>query len=497
MSTTPSSSPNKTSAVTPPSGQDKDKDTETSHENPIESFRFETKILDMIVDLLTPNADATSAVRTGLDNLFSNEWDAKNWNDLGVFSAADVNADIQASDGAPPEIKSKVIIKKLGYIIEFAHFGMLTPELTMTDVISAVDGNRGTGTTKKAPGSPSRKSVTVFDKNSVPELNKFSGNDEDYFEWRESTIDKLGSAGCFDFLVDEAMAGKHPSMSQSVFFSLRGAVRGGHAQSIAQALVDDKRNTPMALWSELESYYNTALNRANVVLFNIRRLISLRLTPDVAPTTFINDFKDCLQRLRKNNARLSEDNDTLRALFLLVAIQDDDFDGVRDAIVQKPQSEVKDILNEIRERTQSLKMKDQAATNGESGSRYSRRVQKSSESSSLPNTKDNAAGKKWNIPRIPEGWQQSFGKAVFKLILDWRSAAHKGHTQQQLNTEFNTVDEKVHKKPKSSQDATNGSDTTSTRGSTGGAGGDTSSKEPQRKRIRLQKSRRVITERPT
>ena len=89
-----------------------------------------------------------------------------------------------------------------------------------------------------------------------------------------------------------------------------------------------------------------------------------------------------------------------------------------------------DILNKIRERTQSLKMKDQAATDGESGSRYSCRVQKSSESSSSPNTKDNAAGKKWNIPRIPEGWQQSFGKAAFKLILDWRFAAHKGHTQQ-------------------------------------------------------------------
>ena len=270
MSTTPSSSPNKTSAIIPRAVRTRiTKDTEPSPENPIESSRFETKILDMIVSLLMPNADATSAVRTGLDNLFFNEGGAKNWNNLGVFSAADVNADIQARDGAPPELKSKVIIKKLGYIIEFAHFGMLTPELTMTDVISAVDGIRGTGTTKKAPDSLSRKSVTVFDKNSVPELNKFSGNDEDYFEWMESTIDKLGSAGCFDFLVDEAMAGKHPSMSQSVFFSLRGALRGGHAQSIAQASVDDKRNTPIALWSELESYYNTALNRANVVLFNI------------------------------------------------------------------------------------------------------------------------------------------------------------------------------------------------------------------------------------
>jgi hypothetical protein len=338
----------------------------------------------------------------------------------------------------------------------------------MNEIVTSVDGNRNSSAPSKTPGSPSRKSATVFDKNAVPELNKFSGHDEDYFEWRESTIDKLGSAGCFDFLGDESMTRKHPGMARSVSFALRGAVRGGQAQSITQALVDKKCNTPMALWSELEAYYNTTLIRANVVLFNIRRLLSLRLTPDVAPTTFINDFKDCLQRLRKNNARLAEDTDTLRAL-LLVLIQDDDFDGVRDAIIQKPKSDVPAILNEIRERTQSLKMKDQAATDGDTtSSHYSRRVQKSSDSSG-PSSNDNAAGKKWNIPRIPDGWKKSFGNTIFKLILNWRSAAHKGQTQQQLNNDFNTFDEKVQKKPKPLQGTTNSSGVTSSTSDEGGS----------------------------
>jgi hypothetical protein len=44
-------------------------------------------------------------------------------------------------------------------------------------------------------GSPARKTVQVFDKNTVPTLDKFSGRDEDYFTWKESTINVLGAAG--------------------------------------------------------------------------------------------------------------------------------------------------------------------------------------------------------------------------------------------------------------------------------------------------------------
>ena len=109
----------------------------------------------------------------------------------------------------------------------------------------------------------------------------------------------------------------------------------------------------------LEEYYNTALNRANVVLFDIRRLLNIRLDPQTTATKFISDFRDCLQRLRKNNARLSDDNDTLRALLL---VADDDFELVRDSIVQKPDSSVESILTELREREKSLMMKDQASS---------------------------------------------------------------------------------------------------------------------------------------
>jgi len=90
---------------------------------------------------------------------------------------------------------------------------------------------------------------------------------------------------------------------------------------------------PCTLWTTLTQYFDTALNRANVVLYEIQRLIGLRLDADVLPSKFISNFNDSMLRLTKNKAKLAADNDTLRAL-LLVAIQDDSFDPVREAIIE-------------------------------------------------------------------------------------------------------------------------------------------------------------------
>jgi hypothetical protein len=116
-----------------------------------------------------------------------------------------------------------------------------------------------------------------------------------------------------------------------------------------------------------------------VVLFDIRRRLNIRLDPQTTATKFISDFCDCLQHLRKNNAWLSDDNDTMQTL-LLVAIQDDDFELVRDSIVCKPDSSVESIFTELRERETSLMMKDQASNlsgDGNSNPRYSRWTQMS------------------------------------------------------------------------------------------------------------------------
>ena len=114
--------------------------------------------------------------------------------------------------------------------------------------------------------------------------------------------------------------------------------------------------------------------------------------------------------------------------------------------------------------------------------------------------------KKWSIPRLPDTWKKSFGASLFKLLLDWRADAHKGKTQVQSNTDYDTVVEAFRpgqtgqpgrraRATTSSPSPSTSTTVTDTSGSSSNDNGNVAEEPRQRKRIRLQKSRRVVTER--
>jgi len=229
---------------------------------------------------------------------------------------------------------------------------------------------------------------------------------------------------------------------------LRASIHGGNARSLATALYDKGIRDPFRLWSDMQAYYDTSINRANVVLFEVKKLLNLRLDPDVAPTSFIADFKECLLRLEKNKAKISEDTDTLRAL-LLVAIQDDQFETVRDSIVHEPTRNVEDILKDIRERDTSMQMKDGARGLTGDGSFAARRTgfergggdgRNVSWQKPLINKKGRGPG--WKIPEFPKGWATAFGPKLFKILEDWRQrATWEQALAKELNYEFSLYTE--------------------------------------------------------
>ncbi len=117
-------------------------------------------------------------------------------------------------------------------------------------------------------GSPSRKRSDTYDKKNMPKLSKLSDLDKDYFAWKDATVNSMGIGGFGIFLKGKSEVQRHPSIGESVFYLLRTAVHGGQAQSIAQAMVDDDKLNPVTSRSDLTAYYDTAINRANVVLFD-------------------------------------------------------------------------------------------------------------------------------------------------------------------------------------------------------------------------------------
>jgi hypothetical protein len=491
-------------------------------DHPVRLVHSTSEILDLFVDILDADSTIRDKLKEGIGHLLIEHWCVTKWSDLKLFSSEDVKAALVSGHGMPEELLAPVIIKKVSCVVDYAKHGNLTADLTLDDIIGHLhqwDRKHQSASGSVSVSSPTRKgssgSDSKYDKKNLPKLEKFSGLAEDYFAWEDATVTTLGIYGFDIFLRDDAEVAKYPGFGQSVFCLIRAAVHGGQAQSIAQAMVDDEMFDPVKLWKGLGAYYDTAVNRANVVLFDVRKLLSLRLDPDVSGSSFVSDFRDCLQRLRKHKAKLADDTDTLRA-FLLVAIQDDSFETIRDSIVQKPKSTINDILTEIREREATLNLKDHHASttkhgDGSTGSRHSRRSVKFASGTSSGITRHGESNaKKWSIPKFPDTWRSIFGSSFFKLMIEWHSAAHQGKTQAQLNDDFKTyVDtyqqksvvsgkqslSKKSRRAKKTKSGSAGSSEGADSGNDEGSSGPDQEVSVTRKRIRLQKSRRVLTER--
>lgn len=162
-------------------------------------------------------------------------------------------------------------------------------------------------------------------------------------------------------------------------------------------------------------------------------------------------------------------------------------------------------------------MKDHASNitgDGVSSSRLSQRAKQSVQSKKGTSKQQPTGGgqsdtspMKWLIPRYPDTWKKSFGGALFKLLLDWRTDAHKGKSQFQLWSEYETTVERVQPPRSSSRgqpsraaapvvdsNSTTTTATTTLLSTTESGDQQGGENTPARKRIRLQKSRRVITE---
>jgi hypothetical protein len=115
----------------------------------------------------------------------------------------------------------------------------------------------------------------TIDKKTVPTLDVFSGEDEDYFSFHDSTMNKLGQAGLVHYLTDSKYIEDNKEVAKAVFFALHAAIQGGNARSLATALYDKGICNPFCLWPDLQKYYDTNINHANVILFKVKKLLNL------------------------------------------------------------------------------------------------------------------------------------------------------------------------------------------------------------------------------
>ncbi|KAI2489030.1 hypothetical protein MHU86_25565 [Fragilaria crotonensis] len=61
--------------------------------------RFAPKILDLIVDVLAPDSEIRPTLKAGIGHLFTEHWQVHTWEDLMVFSSADVATALATANG--------------------------------------------------------------------------------------------------------------------------------------------------------------------------------------------------------------------------------------------------------------------------------------------------------------------------------------------------------------------------------------------------------------
>ena len=441
-----------------------------------------------------PTAEA-DGVKESIKNLFDN-LGVTEWSDLALFSVADIE-DYFSSNKSTAITKRD--IKALGKITEFVKQCPDSPDpnLLLTAIVSKLHAVNSL----QVPSSPSSRRYIV-DKKTVPTLKVFLGMDEDSFGWMEDTQNKLGSAGLARYLTDPTLVKSHPDVAESVFYALRQATHDGLAKSLSQSLMNRGLHDPTMLWSDLKGYYDTHVNKANVVLYEIKRLLNLELNAGVSPTQFIADFKDCLQKLNRQNASIANDLDTLRAL-LLVSIQDDAYESVRDDILKNPSTSIEDHLTAIREKDTSIQINDGVRDLQGDGDIRGRWVGWDPKVRDKEKDKKIFGGKTFRVPYFPPGWSTAIGKKLFKVLEQWRASANNGKPQSFLNATYElSTDEytpglKKFQKRKSSVRRSKHQKTKNDSQASGEeSGNEDQSTEPKEKKMRifLAKNNSILTE---
>lgn len=465
---------------------------------------FDVKDRDFIVELIHGSMD--NVVAKALDALFR-KWGVRDFKELAYIALSDVESALKEATGDLAPLSSLLTIRKLGYIVEYAKFtGSLDSLSDMPDIMQAVERHKSPPTSSVSPSTSSSEY-----KKTVPTLPKFSGNGEDYFRWSESTLNELGKAGLIDALKDQSYNTKHPELSSSVFFALRTAVGEGHARDHAMRLANKGDYNAYKLWSGLSTYYDTKLERANATLTQVKKILELRLDSSITATEFIADWNECLTTLEKVGASLATDNDTLRAL-LLVAIQDDSYDTVRDVLVNQPLRKVDDILTDLRNREASMMIKDGAigaAIDSAPSSGSARRASTTIKSKS----RDSSPGERgqhrpWKVPPICSSFKKLMNTGAYNALCQWRSFVHgKSISPEKIEEEFRIGSETLHGKNNSgakhgqkrsrSRRSKNSNSDSADNDEAGPSDSEETTRPSKRVRFFFLKDRRVVTVRDT
>jgi hypothetical protein len=502
-------------AVTPPTGGGSSPGTRFLHRT---TTIFEQTQLERIVELCFGSDQVPHMLDwiEQLDDLLGAKLGAVRPTDLTVLDTDMILSQLD------PLVHTKFVspVRSIRLRVILDYLLLVKPHITDTvtyDVLSTMV--KGVTVTKLPPGMPPDQDTTallpppvvtppkktpdgngtLFDKLDLPKLTKFTGDRGEWFKWSESVRVAFGSVGASGSLTDQDFHAQYPKVSERVFYVLYAALQAGTCGGLARQFEMASDLNAFLLWTRITQEYETDTNKLNQSLYMVQRLLGIKLTKDIPVSQFRDNFRTQWLEYRKINPIMANEKDFLRPL-MLMSLQDDSYDKVREKILADPSLTVDDFLEELRNREQILQgingddMNNIDGTAADSIRGRRTNTEKSNKKAPIRNgggTSDSTLSGPWNIPLIPKSWMGMLGKGIFQTLLQWRTAAHgKNITVDQLRKQFEVIkydtggDPGQGKKRKDSAPSTQSPSTD-----------DTKSPPPKKVRFALRESRRIVTER--
>ena len=334
------------------------------------------------------------------------------------------------------------VAQRLRYLVAyFENDGTLTASTTFSDVRAVVKTppiSTARVTFDIANAIPDRATTTGVTpqpsdqvKFRVPTLDKFSGDDSDWFKWFESITNILGQYSLTDYIESADAAARNPRVAGAVFYALKRSVSDSKVSYYGDQLEAKLDRDPYKLLLNLRTHFDTSLTKSNILLTELLVLLNLRLDAGTDPNEFIKDYRASLLKLTKSDSPVATDKDFHRAI-LLMSLQDDSYETVRDEILSSPEKTVEEHLAAIRQRYQSLDIKDGHSLGGDGIT--SRRTSVHQSKKGGPSRKKgppNSTAR--DLPKFPPSWRKVFGQTIMDTLYNWRRLAKDGKSQHIIN----------------------------------------------------------------
>lgn len=286
-----------------------------------------------------------------------------------------------------------------------------------------------------SPGSSSRSSTTESSiRTEIPTLPTFDGGPSSFKKWQDSTLTLLGKAGLDCFLTDDSLfsdPSKH-STARRIYFALRAAVAGGTASYlVADPNHSSTVTNPRAAWLRLIDKYNTSLHQSNQVAFLLRDLFALELGSTTSASTFLSRFSEIRAELQAQTGVTIPD--LVYRAAILSGLTNTEYSAATLEILKSPDASIDETLDVISTHETLL---DNA--NGDIQRDLTADVDQTTvrRAHTSPDKKVSfSSGTKRDVPYFPGSWKKAF-KGVFTYLVEWRSDAIKGMSQEDLNKKY-------------------------------------------------------------